>query len=333
MKAVIIPETGSSSVLQYTETALPLLNSNRVLIRVKAAGVNFIDLLIRAGNLPPQVMPNLPIVPGVECSGTIESVGENVTAFKIGQPVVYLGKVGAQCYADYVVADASYVTPLPEQVSLDEAAAILVNYSTAYHMLHNLGQAKPGQNILVHAAAGGVGTALIQLGKIAQLKTIGLVSSDDKLRYLQKQGADYGINYKTEDVAQRIKEITKGQGVNLSLNPIGANTVLHDVDMLAPFGQVIIFGLIAGAPQGNLEQLLIENFSKSLAVRASDIYTLYDNDYPLLASGLKTLLNYLAQRKIEPQINRRIPLSEAASAHELLESGKVQGKLILNPQA
>ena len=331
MKAVIIPKTGSSSVLQYTEIALPLLNSHEVLIRVKAAGVNFIDLLIRAGNLPPQMMPNLPIIPGVECSGTIESVGENVTEFKVGQPVVYLGKVGAQCYADYVVADASYVTPLPEQVSLDEAAAILVNYSTAYHMLHNLGQAKPGQNILVHAAAGGVGTALIQLGKIAQLKTIGLVSSDDKLRYLQKQGADYGINYKSEDVAQRIKEITKSQGVNLSLNPIGGNTVLHDVNMLASFGQVIIFGIIAGVPQGNLEQLLIKNFSKSLAVRASDIYTLYDNDYPLLASGLKTLLSYLAQRKIEPQINKCIPLSEAAYAHELLESGKVQGKLILNP--
>ncbi|MDJ0575390.1 MAG: zinc-binding dehydrogenase [Xenococcaceae cyanobacterium MO_234.B1] len=331
MKAIQISQTGSYSALQYTEVATPSLNPNEVLIRVKAAPVNFIDALIRSGKMPPHMMPNLPIIPGVECSGAIKSVGENVTEFKVGQPVVYLGKVGARCYADYVVADASYVTPLPEQISLDEAAAIPVNYSTAYHMLHNLGQAKPGQNILVHAAAGGVGTALIQLGKIAELKTIGLVSSDDKLRYIQKQGADYGINYKTENVVERVKEITKGQGVNLSLNPIGGDTVLRDVDMLASFGQVIIFGIIAGVPQGNLEELLIKNFSKSLAVRASDIYTLYDNDYPLLASGLKTLFSYLAQGKIEPQINKRIPLSEAAYAHELLESGKVQGKLILNP--
>jgi NADPH2:quinone reductase len=219
MKAVQIHETGGFDVLKYEEVKTPSPETGQVLINVVSASVNFADVMVRKGVYP--FMPPLPAIPGLECSGIVESVGEGVTGIRPGQHVVLLGE---KCYAEYVLADAGSVTPIPDDLNMDEAAALIVNYATAYHMLYTMGGVKEGQCVLVYAAAGGVGTAVTQLAKIAGVKVIGLTSSDEKAQYARDQGIDFIINHKTEDVAEKIKEITHGQGVNLILNSVAGDT-------------------------------------------------------------------------------------------------------------
>lgn len=326
MKAIQIHETGSFDVLRYEEVPTPSPGRGQVLIKVISASVNFADVMVRRGTYP--FMPALPAIPGLECSGIIESVGEEVTSVRPGQHVVYLGE---KCYAEHVVADAASVTPIPEDLDMDEAAAIIVNYATAYHMLHTMGQVQEGQTILVYAAAGGVGTAVTQLAKQVGAKVIGLTSSREKQEYAVQQGIDYIINYRTDDVAKRITEITYGKGVNLVLNSVAGDTFQRDLQVLAPFGNIIWFGFAAGPPEGNLAEQLAVHFGKSVGIKTFVIYTVVQSAPELMTRSLDHLFTYLADKKIRPHIQERIGLPEAARAHEQLETGRVTGKLVLKP--
>lgn len=331
MKAILIERTGGVNCLRYTDVPAPEPKPNEVLIRVQSAAINYIDTLIRAGMLSPDIMPKLPFIPGVECSGVIEKVGSEVRDKHPGQYVVHFGLLGTGAYAEYIVADADRVRVVPDGVSPDAAAAIPVNYATAYHMLHVLSRPEPGQTVLIHAAAGGVGTALIQLSKAAGLRTIGVVGSDDKKAYAESLGADFVINRRTEKVRERIMEITEGKGVHLSFNPVSGDTVLQDAECLAPFGQIIIFGFLAGTPQGGLEDVVGRHFNKSIAVRVSDIYTLYLTDYEQLDAILGRLFDLQLKGVIDPKLHAVLPLADAGHAHWQLEQGLVKGKLILKP--
>jgi len=326
MKAIQIHETGSFDVLKYGDVPTPSPGRGQVLIKVVSASVNFADVMVRRGTYP--FMPPLPAIPGLECSGIVESVGEEVTGLHPGQHVVYLG---GKCYAEHVVADAPSVTPIPEDLDMDEAAALMVNYGTAYHMLHTMGQVQEGQIILLYAAAGGVGTAVIQLAKQAGAKVIGLTSSQEKQKYAVEQGIDYIINHRTDDVAKRIEEITYGKGVNLVLNSVAGDTFQRDFQVLAPFGNIIWFGFAAGPPEGNLAEQLGAHFGKSVGIKTFVIYTVVQSAPELMTRSLDHLFTYLGEKKIRPHIQERIGLSEAARAHELLETGGVTGKLILKP--
>lgn len=330
MKAIQIRQTGSYSVLTYEDVPLPSPKSNEVLIRVKFIGVNFVDSLIRSGSLPPIVRPELPMIPGVECSGIVEATGSDVEHVKPGDPVVFFGKQGIGCYAEYMVGEAAHVTPVPSQVPLDEAAVLPVNYFTAYDMLHHIGAVKRGQTILVHPAAGGVGTALIQLAKLTGVRIIGLVGSDEKKAYIKKQGADYGINYKTENVVERIMEITNGEGVHVSFNATSGQTIMRDAEILATFGQIIVFGTLNGLPAGALEEIYSRFITKSIAVRVYSVYSQYDQNYDQYDQALKQLLHYLADGLIKPQIYQSFHLSEAPAAHRLLDQGITKGKILLH---
>ncbi len=326
MKAVQISRTGSFDVLEYVDMETPSPGSGQVLIKVFSASVNFVDVMVRKGTYP--MMMALPTIPGVECSGIVESVGENVTTIRPGQHVVVFGQ---RCYAEYVVADVASVTPIPDSIDRDEAAALPVNYLTAYHMLNTMAQVPKGQTILVYAAAGGVGTAMIQLAKLAGVTVVGLTSSDEKAQYAREQGSDYIINYKTENVLQRIREITNGKGVNIIFNSVAGNTFNRDFEALAPLGQIIWFGLAAGPPKGDLGEQLAANFGKSAGIRTFTIYSIAELDPELMSQSFETLLKHLMEKKIKPHIHERIPLSETARAHKLLETGSVMGKLILRP--
>jgi NADPH2:quinone reductase len=326
MKAIQMHKTGAVDVLKYEDVQTPAPGKGQVLVKVVSASVNFADVMVRKGTYP--FMPPLPATPGLECSGIVEAVGEGVPRVRPGQPVVLLGE---KCYAEYVLADAASVTPITEELDMDEAAAVIVNYATAYHMLHTMGQIQPGQTILIHAAAGGVGTAVIQLAKEAGAKVIGLTSSREKVEYTVKQGIDYIINYRTDNVVKRIMEITYKKGVPLVLNSVAGNTFERDLEVLAPFGNIIWFGFAAGPPEGNLAEQLGAHFGKSVGVRTFVIYTVAQSAPDLMAQSLDRLFTQLAEKKIRPHIHERMPLSEAARAHELLESGAVMGKLILKP--
>jgi NADPH2:quinone reductase len=177
-----------------------------------------------------------------------------------------------------------------------------------------------------------VGTAVIQLAKLAGVTVIGLTSTDEKADFARTQGYDHIINYKVEDVVQRVKEITGGKGADIILNSAAGDTFGRDFEMLAPLGQIIWFGMAAGLPEGNLTELLGMGFIRSAGVRTFMLPSIFDLDPTLMARSSEILFNYLADGKIKPHIFERIPLSEAARAHELLESGTVQGKLILKPR-
>ncbi len=326
MKAIRIHETGSFEKLKYEEVDKPKPEKDHVLIKVISASVNYADVMTRGGTYP--MMPPLPAIPGIDCSGIVESVGENVTQFQPGQHVAALGQ---GCYAEYMTANSIAVFPIAKDTDMDEAAAIPVNYLTAYHMMHTLAKVEKGDTVLAYAAAGGVGTAVIQLAKQADVTVIGLTSTEEKVNFARAQGIDHIINYKTENLVDRVKTITDGKGVSIILNSIAGDTFSQDFEILAPLGQIIWFGMAAGLPQGNLNEQLGAGFVKSAGIRTFVLYSIFDLDPTLAARSSRKLFSYLAEKKIKPNIYERIPLAEAARAHELLEGGTVHGKLILKP--
>ena len=324
MKAIQIQQTGSYNVLEYVDIETPIPAPGQVLIKVESISVNFADTMVRLGNYAP--MPKLPAILGMECSGFVEARGEGVNQFSPGQRVAYMGE---NCYAEYVLAISDSLIPIPDSIDLDEAAALPINYLTAYHILHTMARIQPGESVLCYAAAGGVGVALAQLGKLANVTTIGLTSTDDKASFAKNQGYDFVINYKTENVVKRVREITDGKGVNVILNSVAGKSFSIDFKLLAPLGQIIWFGFAGGAVETDLTKRLSVAYNQSLGVR-----TFYLHSVPrdIMAASIKILVNYLAQKKIHPYIYDRIPLSEAARAHQLIESGATMGKIVLKPQ-
>ncbi|VAW73782.1 Quinone oxidoreductase [hydrothermal vent metagenome] len=326
MKVIQINQTGNPDNLHYLEFEKPTPNEGQVLVKISAIGVTFGDIMVQRGVYP--IMPNLPATLGFECSGIVESVGSDVNNIAVGQSVAILGTAG--CYAEFVVAEQAMVIPIPDSLDKDIAAAFPTAYLTAYHLLHSMGQVKSGQSVLVYGAAGGVGTAVIQLAKLAGVNVIGLSSSNEKTAFAKLQGADYVINYKTEDVISRVKEITGGVGVNLVLNSLAGKTFDQDFELLAPMGQIIWFGFASGYPESNLTETLGNSFMKSAGIRTFTLYNVFENTQ-LFKESVEILLGYLEQGKIKPNILKTIPLSDARKAHELMESSQVKGRVILKP--
>jgi len=326
MKAIQLVQVGSTESLKYVDVACPVPEPSQVLIRVHAASVNFADIMIRKGTY--SNMPILPAVLGLDCSGVIETVGSGVTKVKPGQRVVALG---LGCYADYMVTEEDWVFPISEGVDSNEGAAFPVTYLTAYHLLSTMGNVKPGQTILVYAAAGGVGSAVGQLSQTLDIKTIGLVSSDTKRQFALEQGYHDVINYKKNDLPVEVMRLTEGQGVDFILNSVGGETLGRDFDLLAPFGQILWFGNAGGSPPSDLIASWQGNLGKSGGIRFFSLMTLLSDSSHLLETSMNTLREKLECGHIKPVIHKSLPLCEASKAHEALETGDVQGKLLLHP--
>jgi len=326
MKAIQMNQTGEPTILNYVDIEKPIAAKGQVLIKTSAIGVSYGDIMVQRGVYP--IMPTLPATLGFECSGIVESIGEDVSDINTGQSVAVLGTIG--CYADYVVADQSMVFVVPDSLDKDSVAAFPITYLTAYHLLHTMGHIKPGQTILLHGAAGGVGTAVIQLAKLIDVTVIGLSSSDDKVTFAKQQGANYVINYNSENVTSKVNEITNNNGVDLILNSIAGKTFEQDFTVLASMGQIIWFGFAAGYPEVNLSNSLGNCFMNSVGIRTFSIYTIFENS-ELFRHSMKTLVQYLVDGKIKPQIHEKLSLSKANQAHELMESTIVKGRLILEP--
>jgi len=330
MEAILLRQPGGPSALEYVELPTPVPGDGEVLVQADTIGVSMPEVLVRKGIY--NWMPPLPAIPGIEMSGTVVAHGRNVAAPAIGQPVFVSARdlpVRAGCYAEYIAVPARAAHPLPPGCAL-EAAACLSNYQVAYHVLHTAARGVVAETVLVHNAAGGVGSAAVQLALIAGRSVIGVAGSDAKTRAVIGLGAGQAINYRTEDVAARVLEITERRGVDLILDSIGGKGFARNFAMLAPLGMVVSYGRLDGPPDKDLMAAMRAHSAASPAVRFFTIHS-FDDRPDIRAATMKTLLGHLSAGEIQPLIYERLPLAEAARAHQLLEAGAVIGKLLLKP--
>ena len=330
MKVIQFREPGPPGVLQCLDVPIPTPAAGEVLVRAHSIGVGIPDTLIRAGSY--NWMPPLPATPGTELSGTIESVGPGVTTRRTGQHVVASARERPHRgghYAEYIVAPADATFVLPDHVDL-EAAAALANYQVGYHMLRDAGRVMAGQSLLVYAAAGGMGNAVIDLARAWGLSVIGVVGSDDKVAFARDLGAAHVINRRSEDVAARVKAVTQGRGVDIIIDPVGGPTVAGNLAMLAPMGMLVIYGGLGGRAHGDVLSTMRGLGKICPAIRSFSIHA-WDDRTEDRRAGMRALVDMLAAGQLHPHIHARLPLAEARKAHELLESGAVMGKLLLQP--
>lgn len=327
MKAIRVEKTGGPEVLHCVDVARPTAGKGQVVVRTKSISVNFADVMMREGTYP--VMPPLPAVLGLEASGIIDEVGEGVTGLSKGQRV---SVIGLGCYAEMVAVDASSVIPLPDDVDFDAAAVFPVVYLTGHHLLHTVGNIRRGGCVLLHAAVGGVGTAVIQLAKIAGVRVIGLTSTPDKARRARELGAEHVFMYDQRDLVAEVMKASGGKGVDLVLDSIAGANFSRNFDMLAPLGQVLWYGFAGGPPQNDLLDALLKHWIRGVGLRTFHLVFSVAEPYPqIFGASIGTVLTYLREKKIEPVIADRIPLAEAAKAQQLLQSRDTIGKVILKP--
>jgi NADPH2:quinone reductase len=322
MKAIQLHEFGDFDVLRLEDIPVPEPKQGEVLIRVQAAGVNFADTLQRKNQYI--YTPSLPFTPGGEVSGTIEKLGEDVQSFCVGQRVVAFTKEGGD--AEYALAPENLTVVLPNEIDFDSGAAIVIQGLTAFYMLKTLAQLKPGQTVLIHAAAGGVGSLAVQIAKILGASHIvGTAGSAEKLEFVKSLGADTLVNYRDADWQEQVMQATDGKGVDVVLEAVGGDIFHKSLDCLAAFGQLIVYGRSSGSTVFDPIVLL----DKTRTITGFSLYEFLEN--PLYTESLNALFEYIKQGKLKLQIGGVFPLAEASKVHQLIEGRSTQGKLILKP--
>ncbi|MCG3209962.1 MAG: 2-haloacrylate reductase [Anaerolineae bacterium] len=322
MKAIRVHQIGEPDVMQLEEVAVPQPGPGQALVKIEASGVNFIDIYERTGVYP---MP-LPFTPGDEGAGVVEAVGPDVETVSPGDRVAYCMVPGT--YSQYTLAPSERLVAVPESLSLRQAAAVLLQGTTAHYLTRSTYPLKPGETCLIHAAAGGTGQQLVQAAKIAGATVIGTVSTAEKEAIARQAGADYVIRYTQTDFAEETKKITNGVGVDVVYDSVGQSTFEQSLSVLRPRGMLVLFGHSSGkVPPFDLLRL---NRAGSLYVTRPTLgHYLAERDE--LVWRTTDVFNWLAAGKLSLRIERELPLAEAAEAHRLLSSRKTAGKLLLIP--
>jgi NADPH:quinone reductase len=331
MKAILITRTGSPSVLDYVDVPTPRPLDDQVLVKADTIGVSRPEVMVRNGTYP--WMPKLPAIPGIEMTGTVIERGRDVTALMVGQKVFVSARELSErsgCYAEYIAVPARAPFRLPDDADL-EAAACLSNYQVAYHIIHTVGRASPGGTAVIDSAAGGMGSALVQLAKIAGMRVIAIAGGTEKIDALRTYGADHAVDRTCEDPVACVAEFTAGKGADLVLDGIGGKSFAQKFPMVGAFGLIVFYGWLQGRPEENLvENLGVTYLKASPAVRFFTMHTMDDKPW-LRAESMNYLIDKLQKGMIRPLIHTRLHLSEARRAHELLEERRVIGKLLLKP--
>ena len=327
-RRVVVTRHGGPEVLQIVEEPVPPPGAGQVRVKSEAAGVSAMDLMIRRAGFPG--FPRVPFTPGVDVLGVVDEVGEDVSDVEPGQRVAaLLGDKGG--YAEYVCVPASETVTVPEELDAAEGVCLVANYLTAYTMLHRAAEVKTGGRILIHGAAGGVGTALLELGALAGLELYGTASKPN--HELVESLGGIPIDYRNEDFVERIRALT-GDGVDAVFDPIGgARQLWRSYRALRRGGRLIWFGVAATSRSGLrvIPASLITRFLLSLIPDGKKAPMPPDSKTPndWYRQTLATLFDYLRAGKINPVIAARIPLLEAERAHQLLEAGGHRGKVVL----
>ncbi|MFC7177560.1 quinone oxidoreductase family protein [Halosegnis marinus] len=322
MRAVQVTEFGDASNLEVVDTEVPEPGEGEVRIEVKAAGINFADIMQRRGHYDGG--PEPPYVAGLEVAGVIDAVGEGVGR-SVGDEVVSMVGIGG--YAEYAIGDARGLLDVPAGMSMEEAAGFPVQFLTAHNCLHEWGDLEEGETVLIHAAAGGVGTAAVQIASEAGARVIGTASTQEKLDKAAALGCDVGINYEEEDFVERVAEETD-YGVDLVLDGVGGETSERSLHALTEFGRMVSYGAASGRPgRPPTNELLFGN--KSVIGYHLGRAT---NRKPMkVMSAVPPLTEMLADGTLEVQVGHTFDLEEAAEAHEFIEARKSSGKVVLVP--
>ena len=322
MKAVVCKEFGPPDSLRVEELPSPRAGAGEAVISVKAASVNFPDVLIIQNKY--QFKPPLPFSPGSELAGVVKEVGAGVAGFKPGDKVIAFTTYGA--FAEEVKTEAARLLPLPEGMDFVAGAAFLLTYATSDHALRDRGALRAGETLLVLGAAGGVGLAAIEIGKALGARVIACASSEDKLAVCREHGADATINYATEDLRERIKALTDGRGVDVVYDPVGGPYSEPAFRSLAWRGRLLVVGFAAGdIPKLPLNLMLL----KGAAVVGVFWGDFARREPKQFADSVRQLGEWYRQGKLRPHVSQTFPLEKAADALNLMAARQVKGKVVL----
>ncbi|MBG0832743.1 quinone oxidoreductase [Planomonospora sp. ID67723] len=319
MRATVVSATGGPEVLTYSDCPEPELNPGDVLVDVIASGVNFIDVYHRMGRYP----LSLPFVPGNEGAGTVAAVGEDVEGVSVGDVVAWANVMGS--YAERAVVPVSHLLLVPEGVEPELAAAVTLQGLTAHYLTHSVHEVKPGDDVLVHAAAGGMGLLLTQIAKLRGARVIGTVSTEEKEELARQAGADEVLRYR--GFADAVRDLT-GSGVHVVYDGVGAATFDESLAALRPRGMMALYGQASGPVPPVDPQLLAREGSLFLTRPSLGSYIATKDELAWRASDI---FGWLASGRLRVHISRRYPLAEAARAHEDLEARRTTGKVLLIP--
>jgi NADPH:quinone reductase len=322
MKAIRVHAPGGPEVMKLEEVADPKPGQGQVLVKLEAAGLNYIDVYFRSG----QYKAPLPLTPGLEGAGTVTAVGPGVTDLKVGDRVAYTGIAGS--YAQMNVAPADRLVKLPDGLSFRDGAAAMLQGLTAHYLITSTYPVKKGDTCLVHAAAGGMGLLLCQLGKMRGATVIGTVSTEEKAALAKQAGADHVINYATQDFEAEVKRITGGKGVEVVYDGVGQTTFLKGLDCLKPRGLMALFGAASG-PVGPLDLQLLNAKGSLFVTRPSLNHHIATREELVQRAG--DVLGWIKDGKLKLRVELTFPLERAADAHRALESRKTTGKVLLLP--
>ncbi len=321
MKAIRVHQFGGPEVLKLEEVPDPQMGPAQVLVQVRAAGVNPVDAYIRTGTYASK--PNLPYTPGSDAAGVMIAVGSDVKGFHTGDRVYGVGaKTGS--YAEKALFDEPSVHPLPEHVTFEQGAAIGVPYGTAYRGLLLRAEAKPAETVLVHGASGGVGTAAVQLARAAGMTVIGTAGSEAGMKLVKEQGAHHVLNHSTEGYLDELMKLTNGRGVDVIVELLANKNLAKDLTVLAKKGRVAVIG-----NRGTIEINPRDAMAREADIRGVTLMATTPDEsrltYAALGAGLEN-------GTLKPVIGERIPLAEAARAHEaIMKHSGALGKIVLIP--
>lgn len=329
MKAVVVRTHGGPQALELTELPLPEPGPGQVRIRAHAIGVGRPDVLIRQGTY--KWMPPMPAIPGNEVAGVVDALGSGTRGVALGDRVLFSARELPQRgggYAEYVCAPAEALYALPPHIGFDDAVS-LPNFQLAQALLFGCGSALPVRSVLITAAAGGVASAMVQTARARQLQVIATASTPAKRDYALRQGAASALDPAAPDLADQVKALTGGRGVDLALDPSGGTLFIACLHALAPLGLAVSYNILAGLPP-DVFAVLRQLLGRSLAVRTFSMHT-FDADAATRRGLMQQAIELMARGAVQAPPATVLPLAEARRAHELLDDGSFTGKLVLHP--
>lgn len=321
MKAIRVHEYGASDVLQTDEIPMPEPGSGEVRIKIEFAGLNYIDTYQRSG----QYKIALPFIPGSEAGGSVDALGAGVEGLKAGDRVAY--SLHPAAYAEYAVVPAWKLVTIPDEVDTPTATAAMLQGMTAHYLSHDTYPIRPGDTVLVHAAAGGVGRLLVQMSKMRGARVIGTVSTAEKADHARRAGADDLILYTEVDFETEVKRLTDGRGVDVVYDSVGRPTFHKSLNCLRPRGYLVLYGQAGGAVEPFDPQILNQKGSLFLTRPSLGYYAATAAEIQARADDI---FSWIAQGRLEVLVDRVFPLAEAAAAHRYIEARKTMGKVLLS---